>query len=144
MFSLKGERIRIIKQKAKVARMVNNKQGCIYCIATDFNDAWLSQPEIDPKRNSSNLNGTLPIDDPKRHEGVSVKIKDYGHLINVTEEDPGFIEHVNEHPGSLEIRSDVIGKKLFPEFNNCPLIIEIEINYCPICGRKLGIIPREI
>lgn len=120
-----------------------NKQGCIYCNANNFNDAWSSQPEIDPKRTSSNLNGTLPINNSKRHEGFNVKIKDYGHLINLKEKNLGYIEHVKENPGSLEIRSESIGEKLFPAFSSCPLIIEIVINYCPICGRKLGITPKD-
>lgn len=123
---------------------MEDKKGCIYCNANSFNDAWSSQPEVDPKRNTSNLNGNLTIDDPKKHEGFTVKIKDYKHLICSDNENLGYIQHIQENPGVLEIRSEVIGKKLFPAFPNCPLIIEIAINYCPICGRKLGITSTDI
>ena len=117
---------------------MKNKQECIYCTRKG-GFAWLSQPELNSSRISSNLNGTLPIDDIQRHKGLSVKIKDYGQLIDTTEKDIGYIQHIQENPGSLEIRSEAIGEKVFPQFQNHPLIIEITINYCPICGRKLGI-----
>ncbi len=119
------------------------KNGCKYCIAKCFNDAWAVQPVLNSQRSSSNLNSTLPIDDLKRHDGFTVKIKDHGFGLNVNEETPEYIEYVNKYPATLEICSEEIGKKLFPSFSNCPLIIEIIINYCPICGRKLGVIPMD-
>ncbi len=123
---------------------MKNKHKCIYCSTKKDDIAWLSQPELSSNCINSNLNGTLPIDDNKRHEGISVKIKDYGHLIDINENDSGYIKNVQKNPGSLEIRSKYIGNKLFPTFQNCPLIIEISINYCPICGRKLGVTSRDI
>lgn len=122
--------------------MTNPK--CIYCTTQNGDIAWLSHPELNLSQISSNLNGTLPLDDTKRHEGFSAKIKNYGQLIDTGEKDIGYIQHVQKNPGCLEIRSENAGKMLFPTFQNCPLIIEVSINYCPICGRKLGITPMDI
>lgn len=105
---------------------------------------YIHKSELSSSRVNSNLNGTRPIDDNKRHEGFSVNFKDYnGHLIDVDEDDFGYIEHARENSGSLEIRSEDIGKKLFPAFQDHPLIVEISIEYCPICGRELGITPTD-
>lgn len=123
---------------------MKNKHKCIYCSAIKEDIAWLSQPELSSSCINSNLNGTLPIGDNKRHEGISAKIKDYGHLIGTDENDSGYMKYIQENPGSLEIRSEYIGDKLFPTFQKCPLIIEISIHYCPICGRKLGINSKDI
>lgn len=117
---------------------------CIYCTTQNGDNAWLSHLALNSSRISSNLNGTLPINDTKRQEGFSVKVKDYGQLIDVDEKDIGYIQYIQENPGCLEIRSENAGKKLFPTFHNCPLIIEVSINYCPVCGRKLGITPMDI
>lgn len=119
--------------------IMKTKQKCAFCISQKGDTAWLSHPVLNSNRINSNMNGTFPIDDKRRHEGFSVKIKDYGQLIDENEKDLGYIKHVQENPGSLEICSEQVGKKLFPTFQNHPLIIEISINYCPICGRKLGI-----
>lgn len=118
---------------------MNTNQKCAFCSAQKEDIAWMSCPTLDSKYINSNINGTLPISDERRHEGFLVKIKDYGHLIDESEKDIGYVEYIQKNPGSLEIRSEQAGKKLFPLFQNNPLIIEISINYCPICGRKLGI-----
>lgn len=122
---------------------MKTKQKCAFCFAPKEDTAWLSHPTLSLNRINSNINGTLPINDNRRHEGFSVKIKDYGQLIDADEKDFGYIKHVQENPGSLEIRSEDVGKILFPTFLNHPLIVEISINYCPICGRKLGITPMD-
>ena len=121
---------------------MSNQKGCKYCIPNGSNDAWLSQPQIDSNRLNSNMNGTLPPDDPKRHIGFSAKIEDYGYNLDKNKEDPKYLEHVQKNPGAIVINSDVLGKKIFPSYpqqNNNPVIMEIGINYCPFCGRKLGI-----
>ena len=52
-----------------------DRTGCEYCIPTGkSNDAWKNQPIVDKMFVSSNINGTLPVDNVKRHEGLSVRI----------------------------------------------------------------------
>lgn len=85
---------------------MKNKHKCIYCSAKREDIAWLSQPELSSSCINFNLNGTLPIGDNKRHEGISAKIKDYGHLIGIDENDSGYMKYIQENPGSLEIRSE--------------------------------------
>lgn len=118
--------------------MENNK-GCKYCMVYGKNDAWMSQPILETNKIESNIYGNLSSDDVNRHKGITVKIKDYGHCINLEKDNPKYIQHILNNPAALEIRSEYIGKKLFPVFDDYPMIIEIGINYCPNCGRKLGI-----
>ena len=118
-----------------------NNNGCKYCIpARTANAAWKKQPIIDRMLVSSNINGTFPHDDMKRHKGLSVRIKDYGG-VSSDNDDPGYLEHIKQHPAALEIQSVLLGEKVFrpiEDKESFPLIIEIEIRYCPFCGRRLG------
>lgn len=119
-----------------------NNNGCKYCIPTrKANDAWKSQPIIDKMLISSNINGTFPRDDMKRHEGFIARIKDYGGVLS-DNDDSGYLDHVRQHPAALEIQSVLLGEKVFyrpiEDKESFPAIIEIEIRYCPFCGRRLG------
>lgn len=117
--------------------------GCEYCIPTrKANDAWAKQPIVDKMLISSNINGTFPVDNTKRHEGVSVKVKDYGGGLS-DNDDPGYLNHVKLHPAAIEIQSHTLGEKAWPSVLGeyvSPVIIEIEIRYCPFCGRRLGVL----
>ena len=119
-----------------------NNKGCKYCIPTrKANDAQKSQPIVDRMLISSNINGTFPRDDMKRHEGLSVKIKDFGGMLS-DNVDPGYLSHIKRYPAAIEIQSVMLGEKVFHPFEDkksFPVIIEIEILYCPFCGRRLGV-----
>ena len=109
------------------------KETCKYCCRTGTSgDAWKSQPIL--KSQSVHFN---------YHEEFTAKIKDYGQLIG-DGDDLGFINYVKKHPASLEIQSVIAGKKLFYPLSDIPLTIDIEIEYCPKCGRKLGITPTNV
>lgn len=121
--------------------MAKKTIGCEYCIAKESNNAWKNQPIISKNLISSNINGTFSVDRAERHEGIIARIKDYGDYLPANV-DQGYLNHVKHHPAALEIQSDKLGEKVFHSISVndiFPVIIEIEIQYCPFCGRRLGV-----
>lgn len=122
---------------------MNNKKICPYCNYIAVDGEWTAQKKIECERIASNLYGVIPMDNPERHKGFIAFIRNFGRTINHVNEDLGYVKYVKKHPGRIEICSSDIGNKIFP-VNDMPLIIEVEINYCPFCGQKLGIMSTDI
>lgn len=126
---------------------MKNNNGCKYCGSYDA--AGAEESKLEQERIVSNINGTIPRNSPyfyKAHEGFFAKIIDNGSDLDMIDstEYKKYIEWAKENPGLMWIQSEAAGKKLFFPNTDCPLIIEIKINYCPICGRKLGVKPTDI
>lgn len=107
--------------------MENNK-SCKYCINTTSNDAWKSHTTLDKEMVTSNVSVAF--------SDISVMVKDYGSTVSDNDTE-GYKNYIKEHPASLEIKSNRAGKMIYQD--NIPMIIDIEISYCPICGRRLGV-----
>lgn len=111
-------------------------ENCKYC------SKWNGQ-RLELKKIRSNLNGVASGDESIMHEGFAVQIKDHAFTLVKQEDDPGYKEYVKQNPGHIEICSEQLGRVLSPNLPNINFVLEITINYCPYCGRELGVIPKE-